>query len=350
MKISKLVTTVACFSAVTLSAADFARTTSAAQLSMSQGFSQSSLPLLNRAAGINSKAANATLLQKLCSDACSGANTNILTDRLQTTGDHWMVEVLGDGTAARFRDLEVEAKEHSLAKDSSQKLSAESLEQSGRAFINSKLGSVILLGAGEELVPVRTDYLIEGGQDVKTRQITRSVVANRMVFGRTINGVPVVGGGSTVVLTFANDGAVESFQYDWPSYQATSARSVVDSAEILHRVQQAVNARTGVSASNTLVVPSAKIISPVQSTTLQKLECGYYDPGASARDAHAPVQSGCVYHAVKQDANGMRQGFAGAVPGAQQIEPDDNWTEAHIVQGMGSGEMPGTVPANSQSK
>jgi len=32
------------------------------------------------------------------------------------------------------------------------------------------------------------------------------VVANRIVVGRNIHGVPVVGNGSTVILTFSNDG------------------------------------------------------------------------------------------------------------------------------------------------
>jgi hypothetical protein len=39
--------------------------------------------------------------------------------------------------------------------------------------------------------------------------VTCSVAANRVVFGRTLNGVLVVGNGSTVVVTFANDGSME---------------------------------------------------------------------------------------------------------------------------------------------
>jgi hypothetical protein len=343
----------AAIGAAQVKAADFPRTTAAAQLSMSRGFKATSLSLLNRTSGVGAQAVNAALLQKLCSGDCSSVNTEVLADKVQTTGDHWQIEVLGDGTAARFRDLEVEGRAHALGKEPSLKMPAETMEQAGRAFISSKLSQVITLAAGEELVPVRTDYLIEGGQDLQTKQITRAVVSNRIVFGRAIHGIPVVGGGSTVVLTFTNDGAVESFQYDWPSYQAAATRNVVDSSELLHRVQQVVGARTGVSSNLPLITPNTRTASPIavaQNTTLQKMECGYYDPGAGVRDEHAPVQAGCVYHAMEQGQNGIRRGFAGAIPAAQQIEPDDAWTEARIIQGMGAADSQQVIPQNSNSQ
>ena len=57
---------------------------------------------------------------------------------------------------------------------------------------------MIVLGPDEELVPVRTDYRIEVGQDLTTGEVLESVVANRIVFGRTLEGVPVFDGGNYV--------------------------------------------------------------------------------------------------------------------------------------------------------
>ena len=320
----------------TASAEDFPRTTAAAERSVTQGFNQASLPLLSRDVTANSGAVSAALLKKLCPAPCSNQITNSQGNMLRVTGDHWALEIIGDGTSARFRDLQVERGAHSLAKLPAQKMSAAVLEKSGLAFIASKLASVIVLEPGEELVPVRTDYRIEGGEDAQTREITRSVVANRIVFGRTLNGVPVVGGGSTVVLTFANNGSVESFGYDWPKYQTANLQTVVDIAEVLHRVQKVVGAREGVQAPtfSAKVPKSAGAVYPVtlaKDTVLEKLECGYYDPGVVARDENAPVQPGCIYHAVYQGQHGIRQGFAGAVPAGAQFEPDAAWVETRIV-------------------
>jgi hypothetical protein len=148
--------------------------------------------------------------------------------------------------------------------------------------------------------------------------------------------VHVVVGGSTVVVTFANDLSVESFAYDWPKYQRANLQAVVDAGEILHRVQKVIGARRGVSAATFPVrVPETSGTAfPIPLTTdtmLQKLECGYYDRGVVARDASAAVQPGCVYHAVFQGQHGIRRGYAGTVPAGAQFEPDAAWLETEIL-------------------
>jgi hypothetical protein len=320
----------------TAGAEEFPQTTAAAQRLVTEGFKQSSLPLLRREATGSPAAVRASLLEKLCPTPCSSQSTISLGNTLRVTGDHWSLEIKGDADSARFQDLQVAGRAHSLAKPLAQKMSAAELEKAGRAFIAAKLGSVIVLEPGEGLVPVRTDYRIEGGQDIKTREITRSVVANRIVFGRTVDGVPVVGGGSTVVVTFANDRSVESFAYDWPKYHKANLQAVVDTGEILHRVQKVIGVRTGVSAPTFPVrVPKTSGTAfPIPLTTdtmLQKLECGYYDPGVGARDPSAAVQPGCVYHAVFQGQHGIRQGYAGTVPAGAQFEPNAAWVETQIL-------------------
>jgi hypothetical protein len=312
---------------------DFPQTTAAAHFSVTHGFRYSSVPLLQRTVAAGSSAVSASLTAKLCAARCAATSTKSSENALRVSGDHWLLEVRSDGSSAEFQDLEVAGRAHSLAKPPSQKTSAPALEQAGRAFIASKLASVIVLGPEEELVPVRTDYRTEGGQDVLTGAVASTVVANRIVFGRTLRGVPVVGGGSRVVVTFANDGSVESFQYDWPTYQTSDARAILSTGQILRRVQEVIAARTGAPApAFQAVVPAdtaaSYSVALTSDTTLQKLECGYYDPGVAARVAGVPVQPGCVYHAVAQGQNGARQGYGGAVPAGAQIEPDAKWAEA----------------------
>jgi hypothetical protein len=173
------------------------------------------------------------------------------------------------------------------------------------------------------------------------------------VFGGTIRGVPVVGGGGRVVFTFANDGALESFQYDWPQYQIDNPRTVVAIADILDRVQAVIGDRMGVPTSPTTRVPKGEgrtyAVELMPNTVLQKLECGYYDPGVLAREAAAVVQPGCVYHVVHQSDDGRRAGFAGAVPAAAQIEPDPGWREAVFLRGP-SPSQPPLLPAPSRAQ
>jgi hypothetical protein len=198
------------------------------------------------------------------------------------------------------------------------------------------LRAAIVLGPQEQLIPVRTEYLITGVQNLKTHAIVRSVIANRIVFGRRVRGVAVVGGGSTVTLTFANNGALEALRYDWPRYGASTAQSLLNVSQIVQRVKSVIGARKAAAAlpSNATKI-SAKIQANVAlgkpGAALQKLECGYFDPGVTIRAASSPVQPGCVYHVVVRDSDGFRQGFAGAVPAGVAFARDASWTETSIL-------------------
>jgi hypothetical protein len=328
-----------------LLAEDFPEASAAAQTSITQGFRQSSLPLLRRVAGDGPEASGAALLGALCPSPCSSATTGNLGSVREVSDSSWSLRIVGDGTGAEFRNFEVGKRAHALAKDEGQKASAESLVRLARAYISEKLASVIVMGPEEKLVPLRADYRIEAGQDLKTLQSARSVVASRVVFGRTIQDVPIVGGGSTLVLTFANDGALESFQYDWPKYEIAGRAPVVGIEDIVGRVQRVTALRMGIpmTASSGAISkghwPNYEL-ELMQNAVLQKLDCGFYDPGFIAREATAPVQPGCVYRIMARSEEGSRTGLSGAVPGAALIEPDPGWTEAVALRGPRIREKP----------
>ncbi len=315
-------------------------TTAWARSSQARGLAGSSLPLLIRSSPTDAVTVSRRLVATVCSAGCASAPTTAATPQgaVRVSSEHWTLEVDADGTSARYVDSAVEARARSMGRDPAQRMPADALERAGRSVIASTLGSVVTAGSGEEIVPIATYYRSEGGHDFKTGQDTTVVVANRIVFGRTIGGVPVVGGGSTIVLTFANDGSVESFRYDWPTYRATaSLRAVVGAGEVLRRVQRVIGARTGVSAlAVSVAVPTpshAQPVAPVGGVSLESLECGYYDPVSVRRDASAAVQAGCVYRAVARVDGATRSGLAGAVPVAAQVEPDAAWPEARILRG-----------------
>lgn len=263
-----------------LQAEDFAAKAQLKQMSVTKGFSQATLPVLHRLASVPPQF-------KPCAD-CS-------------------LTVSSDATVADFRNPSVQSKAHSLVKPLEQKMSMTALEQAGRSFIAAHLSDVIKLGPGEQLVPLSTDYRIEGEQNLTTGEVKRNVAANRVVFGRTINGVSVVGNGSMVVVTFANDGSVESFHYDWPKYEVdlSAPQSMAPASTLLARVQQVVK----------------------PSTKLQTLQCGYYDSGGNSQ-----VQPGCVYHAVFTNSDGGREGYSGAVPGGLLFQADTKWPESQLLK------------------
>ncbi len=314
-------------------AEDLPQTKARQEFSAKHGLSASSLAVLQRADAADQNQVSAALIAKL---RPSGAHRSAnVAGTLRTTGEQWSLEVLNGGAAAEYRDLAVEARAHSLGRPLSEEMPAAELEQKGRAFIASQLASQIVLGPDETLVALRADYRTEGGQDLATRQISSAVVANRIVFGRVIGGVPVVGNGSKVILTFTNDGALESFRYDWPLYKVAASQNIVDAAEILARVQKVNGVRNGVVASTAAVaVPAggSKVypLALTPNTELQAMECGYYDPGSYGHKIQS-VQPGCTYLTVAHDASGMRAGYAGAVPAGASFAVDGGWLETQIL-------------------
>jgi len=304
------------------------------QFSVTQGFRDSALPVLHRAGTVEQNKVGSTLIAKL--GLGSAEQSSKREDTLHLTGKQWSLDVTADGAGVDYRDAAVEARAHLLGKPVSEKMSAAEMEQKGRAFIAAKLASQIVLGADEQLVALRADYRTEGGQDLKTGEISHAVVANRIVFGRTLHGVPVVGNGSKVIVTFINDGSLESFHYDWPKYQAAASQNLVDAGEILSRVQKVIQVRDGVAApASGVTVPSSQSEAyPVEltpNTQLLALECGYYDAGSFAGHAAQSVQPGCTYRVISQDSNGMRAGYAGAVPAGRQFESDAAWLATQIL-------------------
>jgi hypothetical protein len=316
-----------------VNAEDFPQTKNRQQLSVTQGFNRSALEVLQRNSAKDPHDVSADLLERL--GAPREYQSTPVGSRLRITGADWSLEVAGDGSAAEYQNLAVAAQAHSLARPLSARVTAAELEQKGRTFIGANLASEVVLGPDEELVALRADYRTEGGLDLSTGVITQAIVASRIVFGRTVHGIPVVGNGSKIILTFTNDGSLESFRYDWPAYRVVSSQSLVDAGEILSRVQKVVSTRNGVVApiAGAVAPRDANAAYPVEltpNTKLKALDCGYYDAGSWARQAQS-VQPGCTYLAVSQDLDGSRAGYSGAVPAGAQFALDAAWRETRLL-------------------
>lgn len=264
--------------------------------------------------------------------------------RILVSTSDWRLTIFGDGSAAEFVNLVASAKAHENRLEPARKMSPDALQAAGRDFIGRYLRDSIVLGPAERLEPETTSARTEGGVAADGTSSYSAVVANRIVFTREIDGIPVVGAGSKVTITFLNDGGIESFRYDWPQYVATDRmQATVDVSEILNRVSRTV----GLRAQNLQREGEQSTLSPEQTrrskTTLQRLACGYYDPGVMARNPDAPIQTGCYYHLVETRGEGdfvTKAARSGAVPAGQRVEIDSRWPEAARMLGIDGSAAP----------
>jgi hypothetical protein len=72
----------------------------------------------------------------------------------------------------------------------------------GRAYVERNLDRVIVLGPNERMVSEAKALRIESGAAVDGTGVASNVVAQRVVFTREIDGIPVVGAGSKARLPF----------------------------------------------------------------------------------------------------------------------------------------------------
>lgn len=282
-----------------------ARAEENARRSLTTALGERTLPILSRSSVRTPEAALSVLtdsIKKLDqSFSVDRATREAQRGRLLVSTNDWRLTIFGDGSAAEFVNLTASSKAHENRLEPGRKMSPEALQAAGRDFIARYLMNTIVPGPAERLEPELTSTRLEGGVAADGTSSYSAVVANRIVFTVEIDGIPVVGAGSKVTITFLNDGSIESFRYDWPQYVSTDrTQATVDISEVLNRVSRTV----GLRAQTLQRDGDQSTLPPEQSrrgkTTLQRLACGYYDPGIMARDPDAPVQTGCYYHWLRR--------------------------------------------------
>jgi hypothetical protein len=225
----------------------------------------------------------------------------------------WFLQVRGDGSAAAFLDEDALRKGRALAVPKSARMSATELETRARSFIRTVLADHVTLGPGEELVAAATQVLMEDGAAVegtthsKSVQTPPRVIANRMIFGRKVDGMPVLGPGSWVSVSVSNDGTATEFEYDWPTYaRIGKGRTVLDLDMIMAR---------GAGLSHvSLDGPNVRI---------RSMDCGYYD---SATPGGA-LQPACTLDYSYDTAGGGSGVHSTVIPAADTVAVDAKWSE-----------------------
>ncbi len=290
---------------------------------MTVGFGGQTLAELQRAPGPGRQVVRQMLLERLEGALVvdtSGSVSQEKTDLSLVRGAvdrRWFLQVRGDGVAASFVDEDALERGRALAVPKSARMSALDLEAKARAFVTTVLADQVVLGAGEKLVPLATQYLMEDGAAVvgnthsQTDQRLPEVVANRITFGRTIDGVPVLGPGSWVSVTLTNDGAPAEFEYEWPSYvRIGKARTALELDAIVARGA----ALSAVSLEST-------------GTRIKSMDCGYYDstsPGSA-------LQPACALDYSHRSQTGMASAHQTVIPATADVTIDAKWGETQLL-------------------
>jgi hypothetical protein len=318
-------------------AADFPIRTSFAANARTQGVGRADLPLLRVNSGQGADRRADAIMRKFQHSGeavTTFGDAKVQTEKdktVATWADGRRLVAFGDGSKVSFRNPE----EINASAPASERMSSAQLEAIGRKFIQEQLSDFIKLGPGEKLEPFSTRVQVGGGNDVNsTERPLEQVLANAIVFTRTVEGVPVLGGGSKVALLVTNYGQVAGFDFDWAAYQSTGKRvKMLGAAQINERAK----------AMATVKLDSSEV-------TVKRYECGLFDPGLRRRDAQAAVQGACVIQALEKriadPVANMRNAADGhvtnavidVIPAGETVEADSHWPQAMALGGGRGGD------------
>ena len=220
------------------------------------------------------------------------------------------LDVFADGSKLRVRGNVDDARELHAA--GPVRLEKGELETLGRRFVSEALRDLVPLGANETLTFLGVRHLVNSEGSVRDRTSTHRTVANIAIFGREVQGVPVVGSGSKVAVWFDNARQPVGFDVDWPVYRVTERhQAVLAPGELAERV--------------------AKTTIPYEGGvgTLSRFECGYVDLGATRRGT--AVQAGCAISWASTGRDGETVAHVEFVPAGAQVVEEKRWPLAAAV-------------------
>ncbi len=184
-----------------------------------------------------------------------------------------------------------------------------------------------MLEKDEEIVPLWTEFQVEGAMAEDGHKVEETVSASTVYFGRRIGGVDVVGGGSKIALTIANDGEVIAILLDWPKYERTKEyQRTLSVDKIAERLSAYGN-----------------MVKNTDNIKLDRFECGYYDRGAKNFDPYGYIQAGCVAYTIgiktsvanyadgNSNIDEMMFPVINSIPAGADVEWDDHWPETWSI-------------------
>lgn len=318
-----------------LPAADFSERQELARRSAATGLGREEIPLLKRMPGPGMRNAARVLESMFQQGGLGGITTQgkqqeqEQVNHISMIGDDWFLNIYGDGTAVRYRNYGYLDGKSTLAVPVAERPDNATLRKLGEQFIARTLADIVVLGSNETLVPLFTEYQISGGGSTQrgAPRDPEMVTASTVVFGRSVDGIPVVGAGSKVAIIFANDSTPAGFDIEWGRYEPTGRMQKV-------LPLQGIQQRGRKLASLPMDSPEV---------TVKRFECGYFDAGVRKRDMNAPVQGGCFMQyfersvidekAHRRDPNSghIISAYADAIPAGDPPAPDRSWLETETV-------------------
>jgi len=253
------------------------RATAAAK-SKSFGLTRDTVSRIERLPGRGRNTVKTEMIKRFAPVNSNERNNEVTTeDSSITAGEGWLVEVRGTGESVRFLNAGYINSSANRPCSRENSFTDEELETAALKVIQKELASLVKLGKGESLQGWQVSRLMDSVTD-ETGVTTENVVASRILFTRAIDGIPILGPGNKVSVTFANDGSLVGFDLDWPKLARKNGNPRITP---FNETRNEADRRQGLGWGQ-------------EGVTEKVFECGYYDPGVAGLKEGNSLEPACV--------------------------------------------------------
>jgi hypothetical protein len=315
-----LVLTLALVASSTARAGDRPERRAIDEASRRQGVGRDTVRLAAREARADAQALTQALSSRLASNPAEARSTTLLPGAARPAGGDWQVRLRGDGSVG---ELARSNRDAPIAVD--RRLHDDVLVARARSFVDATL--VAPLGIRrQDIYALKTAHQIRQAMSKSGVKTPERVVSSAVTFGRKLDGLPVVGPGSKIVVELSPTGEVVGVRYDWARLTLKNERQATVAMDTL--------VRRGTDHTR---------LRAQRTRDYSRMECGYYDEGAESADPQAPLQAACVVQEVRRDAAVGTIAIEEVVPAGQEVRRDKGWPLAQRVIAA----QPPTAPSNA---
>ena len=279
------------------------------EASRREGVGRSSVSLAARSPRAGAGPLAASLASRLGVRPASVRNESAGPGEVRVQGAEWHLRLQTDGSVG-----ELVRNRSSRPISATDRLGDDVLVARAKVFVDATLATPLAIQP-QDIYPLKTSHQIRRAVSKSGAAAPERVVSSAVVFGRKLDGLPVLGPGSKIVVDLSTDGEVIGCRYDWSRLALKNERQAIASVDtVLRRGTEHTRLRG------------------LRTQDYARMECGYYDAGIDATDSGAALQAACMMQEVRRDASGTIA-VEEVVPAGIDVRPDGGWPLAERLVG-----------------
>ena len=231
--------------------------------------------------------------------------------------DLWQIMVYNSGDQASFVNRQIQgnyplksASLFSRTSNADNNVLEQKMITIAQDYFDSNIKKYLAYHDYDDIYVANVSPIVFGGSYKGSDNTDEFIVGYQVVFGREVDGIPVVGSGSNVRVELTPDGNVYSFSFDWPEIVPSTTTKLISKKTYVDRKKELFDASI---------------------TKIAFEQCGLFDPGSIIRadESVNSLQVAC-YIGTDSLADESHNAFVVPLVESDHIIVHSGWPETYL--------------------